>query len=317
MTRRDVLIGATAVALMPRRAAAQAEAIPRVGVIASPARVETLRAALAAFGYRDGKNVVLDTPPFAFEHIPSSVRELLARNVRVIVVGGSENVKAVRAVSSTIPIVMALVGDPVGQGFIESFARPGGNVTGVSNAAVNLESKRLELLKEADPRVKRVAVLWNPGQPAHAEMLKAVDAAAQALGIVPVRVAVPSPADLEAAFATVRRERASGVTMLGSSIHFGALRTIAESARRAKLPSIGWTDEFTRAGGLLSYGASEDDQYRRAAGYVDRILKGARPAELPVEQPTAFQFAVNRATAAAIGLTLPPVVLARADVIIE
>jgi putative ABC transport system substrate-binding protein len=320
MRRRDVVIAGVATVLTPRRVAAQTGAtIHRVGVLATPGRVDTLRSALAALGYGEGRNLVLEvrTPPASPDQLANVARDLIGRNVAVIVVGGTENVKAVRALTRTIPIVMALVGDPVGQGFIATFARPGGNITGVTNVAIGHEGKRLELLREADPRVKQVAVLWNPPQPAHAGMLKALDTAAEALGVAVQRIAVPSPADLESALATVKRTHATGITMLGSSIHFGSLRTIADFALRAKLPSIAWTEEFPRAGGLLGYGATEDDQFRRTATYVDRILRGANPADLPVEQPTTFVLTINRRTAAAIGLTLPQSVLARADAILE
>ena len=317
-----MLTAAAAVVLAPRRAVAQGtETVPRVGVFANPSLAAALRAGLTVLGYREGQNIVLDIRDIRgardLAQVRATARELVDAKVRVIVVGGTENVTAVREVAGTIPIVMTAVGDPIGQGLIASFARPGGNVTGVSNVGVNLEGKRLELLKEAAPRVKKLAVLWNPEQPAHPGMLDALDAAAQTLGIVVQRVAVRSAADVESVFAAVTREHASGITMLGSLIHTRALRTIADFALRSKLPSVAWTEEFVRAGGLLAYGPSGEEQYRRAAAYVDRILKGARPAELPVEQPTTLRLTINRKTATALGLTVPQSLLVRADEIVE
>jgi ABC-type uncharacterized transport system substrate-binding protein len=237
--------------------------------------------------------------------------------VDVIVAGGSESVQAAKNATQTIPVVFTNVGDPVGQGFIASYAKPGGNITGVTNMVAELTGKWLELLKEVRPSITRVAVLWNPPQPAHQGLLRALESSAARLRLDTHPVSVRTSEELDSALATIRRERVGGLTMLGSVVHFRNLPKIAAFAKEMRLPAVAWTNAFVEAGGLISYGVAEGHGYRRAATYVDRILKGAQPADMPVEQPMTFVLHINLKAAKALGLTIPPSLLARADQIIE
>jgi putative ABC transport system substrate-binding protein len=200
----------------------------------------------------------------------------------------------------TIPIVFTNVSEPVEQGFIASDARPGGNITGVTNMGSDLTGKWLEVLKTLQPTISQVAVLWNPPQPGHRRLLAALESAAASLGLQARPVAVRANEDLPMAFANIRRERVGGLTMLGSLVHFKALRQIADFAQQIKLPTVAWTNAFTQLGGLISYGVSDSHQWRRAATYVDRIIKGANASDLPVEQPTTFEMVINLKTAKAL-----------------
>jgi putative ABC transport system substrate-binding protein len=284
-----------------------------------PTLVEAMRQALRELGYVEGQNLVIEVrhAEGRFERLPASAAELVRFKVDVIAATGSEGVQAAKDAAHTVPIVMTYVGDPVARGFAASLAHPGGNITGVANLAEELDTKRLELLKEVAPRIARIAVLWNPPQPAHATQLKNLEAAAQALGVQLQPVAVRTSEDLDGAFSAILRERAGAVTMLGSLLHSQNLERIAELARKAKVPAISYNLEFPGVGGFMAYAAKEEDIFRRAATYVDRILKGAKPAELPIEQPTKFELVVNMRTAKALGLTIPPSVLVRADQVIE
>jgi putative tryptophan/tyrosine transport system substrate-binding protein len=205
----------------------------------------------------------------------------------------------------------------VDRGFAASLARPGGNVTGVANIGDELDIKRLELLKEVVPRIRRIAVLWNPPQPAHAAQLKNLQVAARSLGVELQPIAIKVPEDFADAFAAILREGTSAVTMLGSLLHSQNLSRIAELAREAKLPAISYNLQFPELGGLMAYAGKEHDIFRRAAIYVDRILKGARPADLAIEQATKFELIINLRTARAIGLTIPASLLLQADRVIE
>jgi putative tryptophan/tyrosine transport system substrate-binding protein len=321
MDRRAFLATLGVLAARPAAEAQQPGKVYRVGLMIGdvPARVEAFRAGLSALGWTEGQNIVLELRGSGgrFESHARMAADLVRLPVDVIVAGGSESVQAAREASASIPIVMTLVGDPVDRGFIASFTRPGGSITGLANLSVELDAKRLELLKELVPGLRRVAVLWNPPQPAHKTALARLDSAAKVLGIRLLPVAVNADKDLDPAFEAVRRERAAGVTMLGSTVHFANLERIAQSGIRAKVPVVSWTSTFTSAGGLLAYGPDENDLTRRAASYVDRILKGAKPADLPVEQPTKFELVINLKTAKALGLTIPPSLLQRADQVIE
>ena len=321
MIDRRAFLGTLAVFAAPL--AAQAQQVGktyRVGIIGDvPARIAALRGGLRALGWIEGQNIALEIRGTGgrFESHAGIVADFVRLPVDVIVAGGSESVEAARAATSSIPIVMTLVGDPVERGFIASFTRPGGNITGLANLSRDLDAKRLELLKELIPGLRRVAVLWNPPQPAHKTALARLDSAATSLGIGLVPVAVNTTKDLDPAFEAVRRQRAGAVTMLGSTVHFANLERIAQRGLSAKVPVVSWTGTFTSAGGLLAYGPDENDLVRRAASYVDRILKGANPGDLPVEQPTRFELVINLKTAKALGLTIPPSLLQRADQVIE
>jgi putative ABC transport system substrate-binding protein len=243
-----------------------------------------------------------------FEGLSATFEALVQLPVDVIVVSGSESVQAARQATQTIPVVFTNVGDPIEQGFIASHAKPGRNITGVTNMVSELTAKWLEIFTELQSRIKRVAVLWNPPQPAHRGLLNAMQSAASTLGLQ-LRGA--------AHFGRARRENVEALTMLGSFVHFRSLRQIADFAQQVRLPTVAWTDAFTQVGGLVSYGVAEAHQWRRVATYVDRIIKGAHPADLPVERPTKFALVVNLKTAKILGLTIPPSLLLRADQVIE
>jgi putative tryptophan/tyrosine transport system substrate-binding protein len=300
--------------------------VHRIGVLRTgspppaPDRLlDAFRQRLHELGYVEGKNIALEPRWVAgkVDRFPAHAAELVRLRVDVIVVSGSEAALAARNATGTIPVVMAFVGYPVELGLITSLARPGGNVTGLSNQNHELDVKRLELLKEVAPRTTRIALLWNPPQAAHEPQVKHLERAARSLGVRVHPLAVRVPEDLDGAFSAIRRERAGGVAMLPSALNAQSFGRIAEFALKARLPTIAWLPGFPAAGGLMAYGANTAELTRRAASYVDRILKGGNPAEMPVEQPTKFELIVNLKTAKALGLTIPPAVLARADEVIQ
>ena len=322
MDRRAFIAG-LAVGLLagPRAVEGQpAGKVARVGVITgSPGSIAALKEGLSDLGHREGQSFVIDHRDVEgrFERLPAAVASLVNVPVDVIVIGGSEYVQPVMNATRTIPVVFTNVGDPVGLGYITSYAKPGRNITGVTNMAPELTGKWLELLKQVQPGLTRVAVLWNPPQVGHRGLLKALESSALSLQLRTRPVGVRTSEDLEGAFAAIRRERVGGLTMLGSLLHFTRLRQIAAFAQQARLATVAWTNAFTQLGGLMSYGVGEGHQWRRAATYVDRILKGANPGDLPVEQPTKFELVINLKTAKALGLTIPPSLLQRADQVIE
>jgi ABC-type uncharacterized transport system substrate-binding protein len=212
---------------------------------------------------------------------------------------------------------MIFVGDPIASGFVASLSRPGGNITGLSNVVDELHGKQLELLKEIAPRVTQVAVLWNPSQPAHERQLKKLEVAARSSGVQLQPVPVRTTEDFGAAFSCMKRARADSLMILGSDLHSRNFHRIADLAVKTRLPATASNRRFALAGGLVGYGANESDIVRRAATYVDKILKGAKPADLPVEQPTKFELVINLKTARGLGLTIPQSVLLRADQVIE
>lgn len=280
---------------------------------------EVLLQALRDLGYVEGRNLVVEGrySEGRDERFPALAADLVRLKVDVIVATSTPPVHAARGVTTTIPIVMTNHGDPVGTGLVQSLARPGGNVTGLSIQHPELSGKRLELLKEALPRLSRVAVLSNPANQVHPSMQSETEAAAQSLGLHVLRVAAQGTADYDGAFVTIAREGAEAVVVLGDLSFFGHRVRLAELAARHRLPTMFAQREHVVAGGLFSYGIDLRDNVRRAATYVDRILRGARPADLPVEQPTKFEFAVNVKTAKALSLTIPTSVLRRADHVIQ
>jgi putative ABC transport system substrate-binding protein len=245
---------------------------------------------------------------------PRLAAELVRLKVDVIVTGGEAGI---RAATSTIPIVMALSGDPVGTGLVASLARPGGNLTGLSLLNLELGGKRVALLKEAVPKVSRGAVLWNANNPVKALELQSTQDAAEALGVRVTSVEVREPTDFASAFAAIARARPNGLIPLVEAITLAHRREIGEFALKNRLPMIAELQEFAEAGGLMTYGPSQLDSYRRAATYVDKILKGAKPAGLPVEQATRFELLINLKTVKALGLTIPQSVLLQADEVIQ
>jgi putative ABC transport system substrate-binding protein len=305
-------------------AAQQPEKIPRIGWLAagSPSGVAPLtgafRQGLRDLGYVEGKNIAIEYryAEGKLDRLPDLAAEIVHLKVDVIVVATVETIRAAKQATATIPIVMVGSGDPVGLGLIASLARPGGNLTGLSFISIELAGKRLELFKEAFPKISRVAVLRRSG-PSHEQQVKETEVVAQPLGIQIQSVHVQSPDDFENAFLTVIKGRAGALLILRSPVFRTHLTRIMDFAEKRKLPTMCDDRLFVEAGGLMSYGANTLDFYKRAAVYVDKILKGAKPAELPVEQPTKFEFVVNLKTAKQIGVTIPPNVLARADKVIR
>ena len=291
-----------------------------VGVMARPAfQLDALKDGLRELGYHDGVNIALHRPSAAIgspEQLAANAAALVRLGIEVIVAGGSESVQAAKAATSSIPIVMTLVGDPVDQGFVRSLSRPGGNVTGLSNLSLELAGKWVEILKEVEPRLRRIVMLRNPQHPGHRPWLAGLQQAAAARGIELEPLDVERAEDL-GRIADARRAPATGVVVPGSTLHLDNLARIAELAAKSAVPSVAWTAAFVASGGLMAYGASETAQFRRAAVYVDKILKGAQAADLPIEQPTRFELSLNMRTARMLGLAIPPAVLSRAEEVVD
>jgi ABC-type uncharacterized transport system substrate-binding protein len=308
--------------------AQQAAKSARIGFLSAgsppitPHLLEAFLQGLRELGYVEGRNLVIEYR-FAegkFERLPALAAELVALKVDVIFAGGSAQALAAKQSTKTIPIVFIFAGDPVADGLVTSLARPGGNLTGLASVASDLVGKRLEQLKQAVPGVSRVAVLWHPGGfggGTNKNMLKATDAAARALGVRPQFVEVRGPEDFDRAFSDMTKARAGALTVLGSVVFSIERRRLVDLAAKNRLPAVYALREFVDAGGLMSYGANQADLNRRVAAYVDKILRGAKPADLPIEQPTKFDLVINLKTAKALGLTIPPSLLQRADEVIQ
>jgi putative ABC transport system substrate-binding protein len=286
---------------------------------AQSVRIEALRQGLRELGYAEGKNLVIEYrhAEGKFDRLPALAAELVRLKVDIIISGGPTVTRAAKGATSTIPVVMVQDSDPVGSGFVASLARPGGNITGLSTLHPELSGKRLELLKETVAKLTRVAILGDSTEPANAQSLKELELAAKAFGVKLQYLDVLSPKDIEAAFRAASKERADAVLLLASAVYTPHRKEVVDLAVKSQLPAIYISSEFVEAGGLMAYGVSYIDLYRRAATYVDKILKGAKPAELPVEQPVKFEFIINLKAAKQIGLTIPPNVLARADRVIR
>jgi len=270
-------------------------------------------------GYVEGKNLVIEWR-FAdgkFERLPGLAAELAGTSVEVIVTHSSPATRALQRATSTIPIVFAVLIDPVGGGFVASLARPGGNITGLSVIDVDPTPKRLELLKVMRPALSRVAVLVNPGTAAHSAIVKNVQAAGQHAGITILPVDARTPEEIERGFTTMTRERANGAIIADDAFFRGQRQQIADLVVKNRMPAIAPWREYVAAGGLISYGQDIVDSFRQAAAYVDKILRGAKPGELPIEQPTRFHLAINRKTANVLGLTIPNELLLRTDEVIN
>jgi len=317
------LLGGAAVA-WPFAASAQQAGRPyTIGLLSAdlaPADVSSpFPDALRKLGWIEGKNVFFEHryAENRLERLPEFAAELVHRNVDVIVTFGTLAPLAAKRATTTIPIVMTAAGDPVGSGLVLSLARPGGNVTGMSLMTPDLGGKRLELLKEVLPRLAQVAVLWNAANPYPALVFKETQAAGRILGIEVQSLEVRGPDDFDGAFETARRKRPDALITVEDPLTSSHRKLIADFAAGHRLPALHGLREYVAAGGLMSYGAHLADLHRRAAGYVDKILKGAKPAELPVQQPTKFEFVINLKAAKALGLEIPPTLLARADEVIE
>jgi len=307
--------------------AQQPKKIPRIGYLSTrdrageSIRAEAIRAALRELGYMEGRNIAIEYRYMEGkqDRLPKLVAELVDLKVDIILTGADPQIRAAKNATKTIPIVMTGPGlDPVEAGYIESLARPGGNVTGITNVGAELGGKRLALLKEAVPKLARVAVLYDPATSLNVhEVKKALPIAARALGLTVRSWEVRSTAGFERTFTALSKERPDGLYVPGGPLMNANQKQIVGFALKSRLPSVYSTRESVDAGGLMSYQADLADSYRRVAYFVDRILKGAKPGDLPVEQPTKFEFVVNLKTAKQIGLTIPPNVLARADRVIR
>lgn len=325
-TRREFITLLTGAATWPLAAEAQQPTkVARIGrlsplsVAAEAPMLAGLRQGLNELGWIEGQNLAFELR-FAdgnLDRLPQLADELVREKVDVIVTGSSPGASAAKNATSTIPIVMVTTGNPVQGGLIANLARPGGNVTGVTALGQVLNVKRLELLKEAVPNLKHVAILTNPASPYTDPFLQESEAAAHALGIEVRVLGAREPHDLERAFEAIVNERAEALMVLSDPMFISHRRRIVELAVKNRLPSVFGERGSVHAGGLIFYGASLPDMYRRAATYVDKILKGAKPADLPVEQPTAFELAINLKTAKVLGLELPWFLQQRSDEVIE
>ena len=321
--RRRFLIAAGAlVAAPPLVLAQQAAAVPRIGFlgVSTPAawapRVDAFRAGLRDLGYVDGKNIAIE---FRFAHgqydrLPELADELVRLKVDVIVTHSAPGALAAKQATTTnpIPVVMTNVGDAVGSGIVTSLARPGGNITGDTFFVTELVAKRLEVLKSAIPRARRVAVLANPDNAATGQYLQIMEIAAKDLNVASLMFHARGPADLDGAFAAMTKESVDALSVIEDVVLIASFKRIAELAVKQRLPSISFI-EYADAGGLFGYGANFLALYRRAAIFVDKILKGAKPGDIPIERPTTFEFVINMTTARALGLAVPAAVRARAD----
>ncbi len=280
---------------------------------------EAFRQGLRDAGYVEGRDVVIEwrSANGVSARVPALATDLVQRKVDVIVADTTLATQAVMHATSSIPIVMALVADPVGSGLVASLAHPGGNVTGLSIMLAELSAKRLQLLKEAIPRMARVAVLWNPDTPYHPKAVEDLKAVAPSLAIELSFVGLRTPEQIDPAFSAVGRAQAQALYVLDAPLFFTHRTTILKLASKARLPVISGERPFADGGGLMSYGANYADQMHRSAEYIDKILKGAKPGDLPIEQPTRYVLVVNLNTAKALGLTIPQSILLQADAVIR
>ena len=326
MRRRDFIVGiAGSAAAWPRAVRAQQSAkVPRIGFLRlAPAsshagRVKALQTGLRELGYVEGKNIAIEFRwPETVEQLSEDAAELVRINVDIIFATSSTEVGVVQQLTKTIPIVFGTHADPVGVGHVASLSRPGGNATGLSNLLPEVSGKALEVLKEVVPGATRFGVFYTPTAPSHVPLLQVAEAVGANLGVAMPKVAAQSVDDFDPAFATMARERVDGVLVHAASLTIGHGGRLAELTLKYRLPTMFILRDNVEAGGLLSYGTDVLDLTRRAAVYIDKILKGAKPADLPVEQATKFELVINNRTAKAIGLTIPESFLLRADEVIE
>jgi putative ABC transport system substrate-binding protein len=328
MNRRTFL-GTLAGGLLAATLAGEAQQggqVYRIGLLdyaaPDPARQvwwNAFRQQMRDLGYVEGQNVTFE-PRWAqgdAKRLPKLAAELVGLKVDMIVTGGQNAALAAKRATATIPIVTATGTDPVALGLAASLRQPGGNVTGMTSISSALASKRLELLRIVAPRASRIAILWDERNPASRLSVDGTEAAAKPAGLTIHSVPVRSPAEIEAAFATLVRDRAGALIIVPSPAIFSHRRQLVELAAKHRLPTVVGSREYVEAGGLASYGPDYPDQFRRAAGHVDKILKGAKPGDLPIEQPTKFELVINLKTARALGRTIPPSLLQRADQVIE
>ena len=303
--------------------AQQPKKIPRLGFLSptsDDSRVEAFRQGLRELGYVEGQNIAIEYrwADGKFDRLPDLALELVRLKVDVVVAVVTQASLAAKMATGTIPVVMIGVSDPVGSGLVVSLARPGANITGTSSMTAEIIGKQLELIKETLPKISRVAALWNPANPIfQAIQRRETEVAARALGMQLQFVEARAPDEIDRAFARVAKERMRALLVLNDPVFTAQRKQIADLSAKHRFPTVSGTREYTEVGGLMAYGPSFPDMYRRAAYYVDRILKGTKPADLPVEQPMKFELIINLKTAKQIGLTIPPNVLARADKVIR
>jgi len=282
-------------------------------------RLDAFRSGMSELGYVEGKNLTIEWR-FAdgdYGRLPALANELIASRVDVLVVDSTPGVKVARAATTSVPIVMISVGDPVASGFVSSLSRPGGNVTGLSNVVGDVSAKYVELMRQAVPHLSRIGVLVNPDNSTHAGIAANVQSSARAMGLSATLIAARRPADIDAAFATLRKENMGALIVLGDPFYGQQARQLGELALANRVPTLATNRSLAEAGGLMSYGQDLVEHYRRAAAYVDKLLKGAKPADLPIERSTKIEFVINLKTAKALGLTIPPPLLLRADDVIQ
>ena len=318
------LVIVLAVTIAPFLAEAQQAArIPSVALISvalAPERIDAFRDGLRQLGYADRQNVVIEVRDAAgkTDRLPGLVADLVQLKVDAIVAAGSDAIRAAQQATRTIPIVIAVGGgDLVARGLVRSLARPGGNITGLRTNSEVIMTKRLQLIKEAVPKVTRVAVLWRRDNPTHQPTLKEIEGAAASIGMQLQPAEARQAAELDAAFAAMTKGRAGAVLVLGDLLFESQRGQIADLAARGKLPAMCTAKVFVQAGGLMSYATDQNDLYRRAATYVDKILKGASPGDLPVELPTKYELVLNLKTAKRLGIKIPQTVILQADQVIE
>ena len=308
-----LLLGGSAAAQSPGK-------MPKIGVLISVAsRTESLLRGLRELGYIPGQNITIlhRNPGGSEERYPQLAAELVSQKVDLIVVGGLSGARAAQKATKSIPIVIAAGGDPVGTGLVASLSRPGGNITGNSTLSPELSAKRLELIKEILPKASTVAILWNPTGTDSIAAFKETEVAAPSFRLALISLEVKKQEELEPAFEKGNKRRADAILVVQNPLVSANMSAVLKLAAKHRIPASYWESEFVEAGGFMSYGADYAVLYRRAATYVDKILKGAKPADLPVEQPTKFEFVVNLKTAKQIDVTFPPNVLARADKVIR
>jgi ABC-type uncharacterized transport system substrate-binding protein len=322
MRRREVigLLGGAAMWPLASRAQ-QPRKMPRIGVLwpNPPATFEFLRQGLSDFGYVQGRNIEFEFrwAEGKLDQLPELAAELVRLQVDVIVTLAPQATLAAKQATQTIPIVFVAMGDPLASGVVASLARPGANLTGTTRMISEMSAKHVELLKEAIPSLVKLAVLWNPTNSSHAPALRAAQAAARSLSLQVFPLEVRAPADLDSVFAAILRERADGVLFIADPIFYIHLKRMVDLTTANRLPTICNFIEFPRLGGLVGYAPSIPEEFRHTASHIDKILKGAKPADLPVEQPTKFQLVINARIAKGLGLEIPPTLLARADEVIE
>ena len=326
MDRRALIVGGFAAVMTPRTVGAhQASNVPRIGFLLGPARADSepyldaFRQGLRELGYVEGQNIAIEYrwAERKYERLPALAADLVRLRVDVIVTTAPPVVMAAKQATSTIPIVFTSAIDPVAAGLVASLARPGGNITGLASMDPEVVGKHMQLLKEVAPNVSRVAVLLNPSNAVHIPSLRQAEGVARALGVQLHVLQARTPAEIDSAFAEMRKQRAGGVLVLRDSFFFLQRTQIVVLAAKSRLPGVYGFREEAMAGGLIAYYASLLEMWRRSANYVDKILKGAKPADLPVEQPTKFELVINLKTAKALGLTIPPSLLLRADEVVE